>query len=60
MWFALGSDASLVVGVIMVRVIIISVRAAAEAAARVAVRAAARNKLMRLIGSRLLNQLSVA
>jgi hypothetical protein len=38
----------------------VSVRAAARVAARVDAKAAARNKPMRLIGSRLLSQLSVA
>jgi hypothetical protein len=38
----------------------VSVRAAARAAARVDAKAATRNKLMRLISSRLLSQLSVA
>ena len=38
----------------------VSVRAAARAAARVDTKAAVRNKPMKLIGSRLLSQLSVA
>ena len=38
----------------------VSVRAAARAAARADTKAAARNKSMRLIGSQLLSQLSVA
>ena len=50
--YVCGLTANVAVGVM--------VRAAAGISVRVAARAAARNKLMRLIGSQLLNQLSIA
>ena len=58
--FACGLTANVVVGVTARAAIGVSVRAAARVAARADAKAAARNKPIRLIGSWLLSQLSVA
>ena len=58
--FACGLTANVVVGVTARVAAGVPVRAAARAAARADAKAAAMNKPMRLIGSRLLSQLSVA
>jgi hypothetical protein len=58
--FACGLTANVVVGVTARAAAGVSVRVAARAAARADAKAATRNKPMRLIGSQLLSQLSVA
>ena len=57
---ACGLTANVVVGVMARAAAGVSVRVAARAAARADTKAATRNKLIRLIGSQLLSQLSVA
>ena len=58
--YAYDLTANVVVGVTARAAARVSVRAAARAAARADAKATARNKPMRLIGSQLLSQLSVA
>ena len=58
--YACSLTANVAVGVMGRAATRAAARAAARADARADAKAAARNKLMRLIGSRLLNQLSVA
>ena len=58
--YACGLTVNVAIGVTGRAAAGVSVRAAARAAARVDAKVAARNKPMRLIGSQLLSQLSVA
>ena len=58
--YACGLTANVVVGVTVRAAAGVSIRAAARAATKADAKAAARNKPMRLIGSGLLSQLSVA
>ena len=58
--YVCGLTINVAVGVIVRAVVGVSVRAAARVATRAAIRATVRNKPMRLIGSQLLSQLSVA